>query len=252
MRCVCVCVCLEGEAGFSEVPCGVRWLRKRCPVGGWKRAVGMRFSRVCIWCTGPGAYDTPAGERGPQHSLGSRPGGRAAQDTPGVQREGGMEGAVWIAIAFAFGLDISFVWGRKSLRTAECVCGWSGVAVPPSREKFVGLGGVWVGVSFFIVRGSWGPRAPQWSVLFRVGVSLALGRGDCPSPSPSAEERASGASGKGREWEGASARIWRGRRAASRCRWGCRITGLPVGRCVYVKFSLGAVLHSLHRPGGLR
>ena len=109
---------------------------------------------------------------------------------------------------------------------------WSGRS--PSREKFVGLGGVWVGVSFFIVRGSWGPRAPQWSVLFRVGVSLALGRGDCPSPSPSpsAEERASGASGKGREWEGASARIWRGRRAASRCRWGCRITGLPVGRCV--------------------
>ena len=61
-----------------------------------------------------------------------------------------MEDAVWIAIAFAFGLDISFVWGRKSLRTAECVCGWSGVAVPPSHEKFVGLGGVWVGVSFLL------------------------------------------------------------------------------------------------------
>ena len=43
-----------------------------------------------IWGTGPGAYDTPAGDRGPQHSLGSRPsGGRVARDTPGVLWEGG-------------------------------------------------------------------------------------------------------------------------------------------------------------------
>ena len=36
------------------------------------------------WHTGPGAYETPAGDRGPRFSLGSRPDGGGAVDMPGI------------------------------------------------------------------------------------------------------------------------------------------------------------------------